>query len=83
MFQKIMEILYSPNLSVHYDSEKLLVLACDTSPYGLGAVLSSILPDAYEKLLAYSSRALSSSEKNYFQIERESLAIILVIKKFN
>ena len=70
-FEKIKEILYSPNLSIHYNPEK-----CDTSPYGLDAVLSHTLPGSSEKTIPY------SSEKNYSQIEKESLAIIFAIKKF-
>ena len=66
---------------IHYNPKKPLVLACGMSPYRLGAVLSHTLPDGSEKLIAYSSRTLSSSEKNYSQIEKESLAIIFMIKK--
>ena len=70
-------------LLIHFDLQKSLVLACDVSPYGVGAVLSHILPDGSEKPITYSSSTLSSSEKNYSQIEKESLVIILAIKKFH
>ena len=34
------------NLLVNYDNKKPLILACDASPYGLGAVLSHIMEEA-------------------------------------
>ena len=66
-----------------YDPEKPLVLGCNTSPYGLGVVLLHTLPHGLEKPIDYSSRTLSSSKKNYSQIEKESLAIIFAIKKIH
>ena len=60
-----------------------IVSACETHPYGLGAVLSHTLPNGSEKPMAYLSRALPSSEINYSQIEKESLAIIFVIEKWH
>ena len=78
----------SPKLLIHYGPEKPLVLECDASLYELGAVLAHTLPDGSEKPRAYSSRTLDeyfsdTSEKNYSQIEKESLAIILAIKIFH
>ena len=73
----------SANLLVHYDTKKLLVLACDTSPYGLGAVLSHIMEDSSERPIVFASRTLSKAERNYSQIEKEGLAIIFGVKKFH
>ena len=35
-FNQVKEFLQSPNLLVHFDREKPIVLVCDASPYGVG-----------------------------------------------
>ena len=47
-FNQAKGMLNSPDLLVHYDPSKELVLSCYASPYGLGAVLSHIT-DGKEK----------------------------------
>ena len=46
-FQKAKEALQSNTLLVHFDPSKPIILACDASQYGIGAVLSHVLEDAY------------------------------------
>lgn len=82
-FEACKEGLTSESLLVHYDLNRELKLACDASSYGLGAVLRHVMEDGQERPIAYASRTLSSSEKNYAQIEREALSIIFGVKKFN
>ena len=82
-FEAAKRALQDDSLLVHYDEAKPLVLACDASQYGLGAVLSHIMEDEKERPVAFASRTLSPAEKNYSQIEREGLAIIFGVKKFH
>ena len=81
-FEACKEGLTSDSLLVHYDLNRELRLACDASSYGLGAVLSHIMDDGQERPIAYASRTLSSSERSYAQIKRETLSIAYGVKKF-
>ena len=55
-FEAANSALQADSLLVHYDESKLLVLACDASQYGLGAVLSHTMEDGRERPVAYASR---------------------------
>ena len=82
-FQEVKNLISSNSVLVHYDENLPLVLACDASPYGIGAVLSHCLPDGREAPVAFYSRTLSKAEQNYAQIDKEALAIVAGIKKFH
>ncbi|XP_047995490.1 uncharacterized protein K02A2.6-like [Leguminivora glycinivorella] len=66
----------------HYDQDKALILTCDASSYGVAGVLTQPSVQG-ERPIAYASRSLSDAEKNYSQIDKEALAIIYCLKKFN
>ena len=76
-------MLTSSQLLVHFDPEKDLVLTCDASPYGIGAVLSHCWNDGTEKPIYFASRSLATAEKKYSQLNKEGLAIIYGVKKFH
>ena len=68
----------APPLLKCYEREKDLVLQCDASEGGLGAAL---LQDG--RPLAYGSRALTATEWNYAQKEKELLAIVFSTERFH
>ena len=58
-FQCSKELLTSSSLLVHFDPTLPLILACDASEVGIGAVLAHRMPDGAERPIGYVSRSLT------------------------
>jgi hypothetical protein len=83
-FMDAKEALTSSTVLAHFDPNLPIVLAGDASSYGIGAVISvRIKTNGSERPIAFASRTLSQSEKNYAQLEKEALSLIFGIKKFH
>ena len=82
-FQTAKESLTSDSVLVHFDPKRTVILACDASPYGIGAVLSHRMDDGTDQPIAFASRTLAAAEKKYSQIEKEGFAIIFGVKRFH
>ena len=82
-YSKIKKTMSSAPILIHFDQTKEVRLTCDASEYGIGAMISHILEDNSEQPIAFASRTLNDAEKQYSQIEKEGLAIIFGLNKFN
>ena len=68
---------------VHFDDQKPIVLACDASPFGIGAVLSHNLDYGSERPIAYASHSSNPAKKRYSQLDKEALAMVFGVYKFH
>ena len=68
-------ITTTPTLN-YYNVKEEVIIQCDASKYGLGAVLLQ-----QNRPVAYASKCLTETEVRYVQIEKEMLAIVFACKK--
>ena len=81
-FEKLKTCLVNTPILVYPDLTKPLILDTDASGVGIGAVLSQKQGDK-ERVVAYYSRVLTKSERNYCVTRDELLAVIDSIKHFH
>jgi len=81
VFTEIKKYLSEAPVLLHYNPKLPIRLAGDASNYGIGAVLSHVDSEGHEHPIAFTSRSLSASEKNYSQVEK-ALSLIHGIRKF-
>ena len=76
--EKVKKAITAAPVLRYFDSTKTATVQADASQVGLGAVL---LQDGQP--IAYASRALNSTEQQYAQIEKELLASLFGLEKFD
>ncbi|MEE4247439.1 MAG: RNase H-like domain-containing protein [Kangiellaceae bacterium] len=77
-FEILKESITELSLLQYYDPRKPTVLEVDASSKGLGACIVQ-----EGKPVAFASKSLSSAEKNYSNIERETLALVFGVTRFH
>ncbi|XP_063897445.1 uncharacterized protein K02A2.6-like [Helicoverpa armigera] len=82
-FVEAKRLLSSERTLVGYDLQKELLLICDSSEYGLGAIIAHVMDDGSERPVMMASRTLQPHERRYGQIDKEALAIIFGVTKFH
>lgn len=78
-FQKLKECLVSAPVLTCPDYNQPFEVHTDASSYGVGAMLTQTR-DGKEHPIAYMSRSLAPSERNYGITERETLAVITALE---
>ena len=80
-FETLRKKLVEAPVLAYPSSEEDFILDTDASATGIGAVLSQ-MQDGVERPIAYASRVLSKSERNYSVTKRELLAVVFYCKYF-
>ena len=81
-FRTVREMLFQDRVLTHFNPDLPVVVACDSSSYGLCAVLSHRMLDGSERPVAYVSRSLTQTEKKFAQIEKEARGLYWGVRKF-
>ena len=82
-FERLKGWLVSSPILAYPKNEGLFILDTDASLYGSGAVLSQVQENGEEKIIAYGSKSLSKTEKNYCTTMRELMACVVFVKQFH
>ena len=77
-FAEIKRLVTTTPVLAYYEPQKELVVQCDASEKGLGATLLQ-----GGRPLTFASRALTDTETRYAQIEKELLAIVFAMERFD
>lgn len=63
VFHIAMSLLKAGRVCVHYDPSLPIAVTCDTSPYGIGVVLSDVLADGSDQPVAFASSTQLPAKK--------------------
>lgn len=77
-FDRVKSLVSDIGTLSYYDVSQPITIECDASCFGLGAAV-------YQNngVIAYASRTLTDTERNYAQIEKELLAILFACIRFD
>lgn len=77
-FEMVKDSLVKAPVLAYYNPKLPICIQCDSSQFGLGAALLQ-----NGRPLDYRSRTLTPTEQRYAQIEKEMLAVVFALEKFN
>ena len=80
-FQELKICLLKAPVLAFPDFSKPFLLTTDASGYAVGAILTQV-QKGKERLIACTSRVLTKSEKNYSNVDRETLGVVNGVESF-
>lgn len=84
-FNELIRLVGNIETLSHFDPKLRTRVVADASPVGLGAVLLQFHqghPEGDPKVVAYASKSLTSTECRYAQTEKEALALVWAVERF-
>ena len=74
-FEELKQALISSPILAYPNDKGMYIVDTDASNFGIGAVLSQV-QNGQERVIAYASKSLSSSQRRYCTTKRELLAVV-------
>ena len=74
-FENMKKELYTVPVLLYFDPNRPMIVSADSSSYAIGGVLLQKHGKVL-RIVAYCSRSLNNTERNYAQIEKELLASV-------
>jgi hypothetical protein len=81
-FSRLKLLLCSALILCYPRFDREFILQTDASDFGVGAVLSQVVDEGREKVVAYTSKALSARQRKFSATEKEAYAIVFGTQQF-
>lgn len=80
-FNELKCVLTSDSILGYFNSNDRTCVIADASPVAIGAVLIQFSGDV-PRVISYANKGLMDTEKRYSQIEKEALALVWAVERF-